>query len=250
MALAKSSSYCRRFGHVGSGCVTVRAENSNAAVCRVDSDDETQRYRVQHQGRELWVSLHNLARAYVRDRDEACVASFIDNLLSVYVEEQSWEEVRRLILFALEPSDYAEPAPLRSTQSRTGSMGRWWSFAPRQNVSFITPAMVDKWQVSLAEVEATASRNLAAALATAKLEYEDVDGVRLGFLRTELPIKAAPILAPNLREVVSPVLGWPLYAVIPGRDFLYLWPTGHRSFIGRVGRTVVKEFTTSPSDHH
>jgi hypothetical protein len=118
--------------------------------------------------------------------------------------------------------------------------------APRQNVSFITPAMVDKWQVSLAEVEATASRNLAAALATAKLEYEDVDGVRLGFLRTELPIKAAPILAPNLREVVSPVLGWPLYAVIPDRDFLYLWPTGHRSFIGRAGRTVVKEFTTSP----
>ena len=78
--------------------------------CRFD--DETQRYRVQHQGRELWVSLHNLARAYDRDRDEACVASFIDNLLSVYVEEQSWEEVRRLILFALEPSDYAEPAPV------------------------------------------------------------------------------------------------------------------------------------------
>jgi uncharacterized protein YtpQ (UPF0354 family) len=209
-------------------------------------DDETQRYRVQHQGRELWVSLHNLARAYDRERDEACVASFVDNLLSVYVEEQSWEEVRRLILFALEPSDYAEPPALRTPISDRVDRVLVVVRAPRQNVSFITPAMVDKWQVSLAEVEATASRNLAAALATAKLEYEDVDGVRLGFLRTELPIKAALILAPNLREVVSPVLDWPLYAVIPDRDFLYLWSTGHRNFIDRVGRTVVKEFTTSP----
>ena len=31
------------------------------------------------------------------------------------------------------------------------------------------------------------------------------------------------ILAPNLQEVASRVLGWPLLAVIPDRDFLYLW---------------------------
>jgi hypothetical protein len=179
--------------------------------CRFD--DETQQYRVQHQGRELLVSLDNLARAYDRDRDEACVASFVDNLLSPYVEEQSWEEVRRLILFALEPSDYAEPPPLRTPISDRVDRALVVVRAPRQNVSFITPPMVDKWQVSLAEVEATASRNLAAALAAAKLEYEDVDGVRLGFLGTELPIKAALILAPNLREVVSPVLEF--HAALP-----------------------------------
>jgi hypothetical protein len=212
--------------------------------CRFD--DETQRYRVQLQSRELLVSLDNLARAYDRDRDEACVAAFVDNLLSAYVEEQSWEEVRRLILFALEPSDYAKPPPMRTPISDRVDRALVVVRAPGQNVSFITPAMVDKWQVLPAEVEATASRNLAAALAAAKLEYEDVDGVRLGFLGTELPIKAALILAPNLREVVSPVLGWPLYAVIPDRDFLYLWAARHRSFINRVGRTVVKEFTTSP----
>jgi hypothetical protein len=75
--------------------------------------------------------------------------------------------------------------------------------APRQTVSFITPTMVDKRQVSRPEVETAAPRNLAAALTAAKLGYGDVDGVRLGFLGTELPIKAALILAPNLREPTS-----------------------------------------------
>jgi hypothetical protein len=72
----------------------------------------------------FWSPSINLARAYDRDRDEACVASFVDNLLGPDVEEQSWEEVRRSILFALEPSDYADPPPLRTPIS-TGSIGRW-----------------------------------------------------------------------------------------------------------------------------
>jgi hypothetical protein len=121
--------------------------------------------------------------------------------LSARVEEQSWEEVRRLILFALEPSDHAEPPPLRTPISDRVDRLLVIVRAPQQNVSFITPAMVDKWQYSLAEVEATASRNLVAALAAAKLEYEDVDGVRLGFLGTELPIKAALIHVARLGTI-------------------------------------------------
>jgi uncharacterized protein YtpQ (UPF0354 family) len=207
-------------------------------------DDEEQRYRVQHRGRELLISLDNLTRDYDRERDEACVAFFIDNVLTLFVEEQSWEEVRMSILFTLEPSDYAEPLPLRTPISER--VDRVPAVVRVERISFITPALVNSWQISLAELEATASRNQAAALAAAKLEHTDIDGMRLGFLGTELPIKAALILAPNLREVVSPVLGWPLCAVIPDRDFLYLWGSRHRGLLDRVGRTVVKEFTTAP----
>jgi hypothetical protein len=34
--------------------------------------------------------------------------------------------------------------------------------------------------------------------------------------------------------------------VIPNRDFLYVWAAQHRDFIHRVGKVVVREFTTSP----
>jgi hypothetical protein len=209
-------------------------------------DGESKRYRLHLQGGEFLVSLDNLAREYIRDQDGACVARFVDGVLGVGVREQPWEEARASLLFTLEPSDYAEPPPLRTRISDRVDKVPVLVRASGRTLSWITPAMVADWQVSLAEVEATASRNLAAALATAKLEYENVDGVRLGFIETELPFKAALILASNLREVVSPVLGWPLHAVIPDRDFLYLWAAQHRDMVNRVGKVVVKEFTTSP----
>jgi len=65
--------------------------------------------------------------------------------------------------------------------------------------------------------------------------------VRLGIIETDLAFKTALI-----REVVSPTLGWPLLAVVPDRDFIYLWPAQHWGFIHRVGEVVVGELTTSP----
>jgi hypothetical protein len=64
-------------------------------------------------------------------------------------------------------------------------------------------------------------------------------------LNTSIPFKSSLILAPNLKEVTGPALGWPLLAVTPDRDFLYLWDSRHTDFAGRVGAVVVREFTES-----
>ena len=106
--------------------------------------------------------------------------------------------------------------------------------------------ILDDWKISLPQLEAAASHNLATALAGAKLAYEDIDGVRLGLVETDLAFKSALILAPNLREVASLVLGWPLHAVIPDRDFVYLWAAQHAHFARRLGGVVVREFTSAP----
>ena len=106
--------------------------------------------------------------------------------------------------------------------------------------------MLGNWKIAQADVEAVAANNLATLLAQTRVEHRDIDGVRLGFLASSLPFKAALILAPNLRQVVEPVLGWPLYAVAPARDFLYLWAAERADFAGRVGRVLVDEFTKSP----
>ena len=69
----------------------------------------------------------------------------------------------------------------------------------------------------------------------------EIDGVELGFIATWLPFKASLVLAPNLREIVGARLGWPLMAVVPDRDFLYLWAARHTNFVQRVGvRTELK----------
>jgi hypothetical protein len=124
----------------------------------------------------------------------------------------------------LEPSNHVEPSDLHTPLSKQlDRVPVYVSDARRGTTTWITQAMLNEWTISLAELEATASRNLATALAVAKVAYKDVDGVRLGIIETDLAFKTALILAPNLREVVSTILGWPLLAVIPDRDFLDLW---------------------------
>jgi hypothetical protein len=209
-------------------------------------DDESQRYVVQLEGRDLWVSLDNLARAYQGDREEAHVVRFVDAVLTTRSEMQSWQAVQSSILFSLEPSDYADPPDFRTPISRRVDRVPVLIEPSMATIAWVTPRMLECWQVSLADVEAEASRNLAAALAAAKLECRDVDGVRVGFVSTPLPHKSALILAPNVKEVVSPALGWPLHAVTPDRNFLYLWAAHHQEFLGRVGRVVVDEFVKSP----
>ena len=59
-------------------------------------------------------------------------------------------------------------------------------------------------------------------------------------------MKSPLLLAPNLKEIVSPIIGWPLHAVIPDQDFLYVWPAGHEQFCERVGAIAVREYSAAP----
>ena len=211
-------------------------------------DNESARYRIEHQGGRLLVSLDNLARAYNRDRDQSRIASFVDAMLGSRFESRPWPEAQPSILFALEPSDHVEPSDLRTPLSKQVDRVPvvYTLDASPETITWITQSMLDGWNISLAQLETTASANLAAALAAAKVAHTDIGGVRLGIIETDLACKPALILAPNRREVVSATLGWPLFAVIPDRDFLYLWGAQHRDFVHRIGGVVVREFTNSP----
>ena len=209
-------------------------------------DDGSGCYVVRHDGRDLFVSVDNLARKYLRDSDEEHVVRFIDIVLSAPLGPRSWEAARTKVLFCLEPSDYAEPPDFRNPVSKRVDRVLVDVEPSKETISWMTPGMLEDWRVTLDEVEAMALSNLAAALADATIEYKDIDGVRLGYAATSIPFKSALILAPNLKQVVSPLLGWPLHAVIPDRDFLYLWDAQHKTFLNRVGGVVVKEFAAAP----
>jgi hypothetical protein len=209
-------------------------------------DDASERYVIRHAGLDLFVGLDNLRRGYARDGDASRVARFLDSVLATPVGgPESWAEAQANVLFCLEPSGYAEPPPLRVTLSDLVDRVLVHWDASRNTISWISQDQLDDWQVSLTDLSAVASGNLARALAEADVQYTEIDGMRLGWLSSALPFKTALMLAPNLKQVLSPVLGWPLLAVAPDRDFLYLWDAGHDDLLRRVGGVVVKEFKTA-----
>lgn len=205
-------------------------------------DPDSGRYAVDIAGAQILVSLDNLERDFAGDRDAGRVVQFVDAIVdsaNAFEEEIS----RQRIYWCLEPSHYEENAEIRVELSDRVNRVLVHLSADGTRMTWMSQEMIDSLGLSRADVEAVAFDNLAMALRESTAECEDIDGVKLGFLNTSLPFKSSLILAPNLRDKVGETLGWPLLAVVPDRDFLYLWAARHSEFAGQVGSVVVNEYS-------
>jgi hypothetical protein len=57
--------------------------------------------------------------------------------------------------------------------------------------------------------------------------------------------KASTIFSPNFKEFVKDDLGWPVLAVIPCRDFIYVLPEKDKALLNRMGGVVQNEYRKS-----
>jgi len=205
-------------------------------------DAESGRHAVEVGGGRMLVSLDNLQRDVAGDGDTGRVSRFVDAIVASAGAFDTALSAERLY-WSLEPSDYQERADYRVAMSDRVDRVLVHVSADGRLVTWVIPAMPDSLDLSESDAAAKAFANLGLALGEATIESQDIDGVPLGFISTTLPFKASLILAPNLREVVGAVLGWPLVAVVPDRDFLYLWAARHTDFAQRIGGVVVREYS-------
>jgi len=190
----------------------------------------------------MLVSLDNLQCDVAGDGDLGRVSRFIDSVVASSGVSEAALSADQLY-WCLEPSDYEERADFRVGMSDRVDRVLVHLSSDGRLVTWVTPTMLSSLGLSESDAGERAFTNLGSALSKATVESKDIDSVQLGFVGTSLPFKAALILAPNLREVVGTVLGWPLMAVVPDRDFLYLWAARHADFGQRVGRVVVREYS-------
>ena len=208
-------------------------------------DAESGRHVIACDEERLYVSLENLARDVATSGDTGKISRFVDTIIEARNTSIEPPAAERLY-WNLEPHDYVEPPPYREAVSKRVDRVLVHLSSDGKLVSWVTPELIKSLEISQVQAEAAAFGNLARALSEATLETSDVDDVTLGFIGTPLPIKAALILAPNLKNVLEAELGWPLLAVTPDRDFLYLWAARHSDFASRLGETVVREHSQAP----
>lgn len=53
-------------------------------------------------------------------------------------------------------------------------------------------------------------------------------------------------IAPALRDRIEEVIGWPVLAVAPDRDFVYLWSASCRDLIAGLGGVVTRKHAQAP----
>lgn len=202
-------------------------------------------YRIDQGDSRMRVSLDNIARDLEGEDADARMARFVESILGTVADRESRGGIDRLF-WSLEPGDYASPPEIREPMSEQADRVLILYDDAVNHLIWATPAMLDGLNVTAARAGEIALRNLAAELAATTVVVEDVRGVPLAMLGTTLPIKASLLMAPNLKEVVGGKIGWPLLAVAPVRDFLWLWPAEHDHFVAQTGKTVVSEFNGSP----
>jgi uncharacterized protein YtpQ (UPF0354 family) len=205
-------------------------------------DAESGRHAIEIGGGRMLVSLDNLQRDVAGDDDVERVARFVDAVVASAGASEAALSADQLY-WCLEPSDYEERADYRVAMSDCVDRVLVHLSSDGRLVTWVTHSMLDSLDLSEADAGTMAFTNLGRTLSEASVESQDIDGVQLGFVGTSLPFKASLILAPNLREIMGEVLGWPLMAVVPDRNFLYLWAARHTDFVQRVGGVVVREYS-------
>lgn len=210
----------------------------------VSYDSETDRYRVLLPSGSAMVCISNLAKDLERDGDLTRVVRFVDTVEASGRPADTRLE-RRQLYWVLEPNDYVEKADFRIAISDRVDRVLVRLSDDHKAITWVSPKMIVDAELTEELAFSAGFANLDTALFKSKLEFSEIGPVRLGFISAAIPMKASLILAPSLRRFVGEEIGWPVLAVVPDRDFLYLWAARHQDFVGRVGRTVVKEYSTA-----
>ncbi|MER2563801.1 MAG: hypothetical protein ABTQ32_23930 [Myxococcaceae bacterium] len=197
----------------------------------------------------LTVSIENLTREVERDHDLGAIARFVDRFEQL-PEAETWDAARPRLRLSLEPNDYdastMSGALYRPTSETT--MQVLTRITKTGDVHWVTNEELKSWGVTREQAETIAKDNLDALLVGTEPEVQQIGMRKIGMLPiVESASKASVILAPNFRRFIEPNFGWPVLAVTPCRDFVYVFGKDDFDLVGKSGKVVLEEFNRS--DH-
>jgi hypothetical protein len=194
-------------------------------------------------GTELTISLENLTRNVARDGNMTSIRRFVATIKSSTEKLPAWSIARTNVKFSAEPADHDFGTTLHRPVSDTVHRVLVYSGPDETRIRWIDSAQVAEWGVTPEEAWQVADRNMSELLVQTPISVEPIDAMKLGMFSSASVFKAAMVLSPNAKQVLGARVGWPLYVVMPCRDFVYFFPA--KELIPRVGRTVVSEYKSS-----
>lgn len=148
--------------------------------------------------------------------------------------------------WSLEPLEIVKAdALLHRTVSKQLVLVLAWTDPEEREVQWVSERHLTTWGVPEAEAWREAGDHMSALASGTTVEMNEVSGTPLVLLSTHSVFKASLVTAPNLKACVEMHLGWPVRAVVPCRDFVYLFPANADSLIPKLGGVVKREFSES-----
>ena len=213
---------------------------------KIDSVDKDGLIYITVNGTRLKVCLDNLRRDFARDNDTAIIAGYVNSLNDTIVDlPSSWYDVKDHIYVSLFPSGFDFTGLVN--EQVTKNIHKVYVYTTNTNFIWISDSDLIKWGVSDSEVKLQSAKNGDSLLSKTTIAFDTIENRRLGFFDIEdESLKAVLLFAPSLKERIRKDLGYPFYAVIPVRDFCYLFSEKDYSFFAKkLGPVVLEEYEKS-----
>lgn len=213
---------------------------------KIDSVDPTGLIYISQGELTLKISLDNVRRNYERDKDESHISDLVQTLVSYAIELPSkWTEAKDEIFISLFPNDHDFQDFLHV--KITDEFCKVYVYSGRDNLTWITKNDLIKWNITEDEIDKQAKANADKLLEKTAITVDSIENHKLGLIEAEYTsLKGALLFAPTMKEKVKADFGFPFYAVIPVRDFCYIFSEKDFDFIsGRIGNVIVEEYKKS-----
>jgi hypothetical protein len=217
-------------------------------------------YEIRRAGGVMRANIDNVSQHYIRTGDKSVFDSFIAQVLNAAdagndvmggigsrgdIADPTWDELRYRVYWALEARAVDTGDGIAATVSRDVRRVLVWTEADESRYTFITPTQLETWGVDVETVTARADANQARLLDGKTIECSEIDGMQIGMIPISTSLKASSILAANFKSFVGTAITWPVYVVIPCRDFALIFSQRDDVLIDQVGQVAIREFRDS-----
>jgi hypothetical protein len=173
-------------------------------------------------GVPITISLDELRYDYERDADAQLVARFVASLVDTSEPLPAWTKARSRIFLSVDSTQAQVDDAVSREVTKLLALTVVHAGPEERFVSPITRKQLTSWQVSEDAVLQVGCRNLSGLLEETPLEVRRIGPLTTAVFTSRSYFKPALIFSPNFKEKVAPQLGWPVLALVPCREDVFL----------------------------
>uniref|UniRef100_UPI00404A3193 hypothetical protein n=1 Tax=Flavobacterium sp. TaxID=239 RepID=UPI00404A3193 len=212
---------------------------------KIDSIDEEEIIYINVNDNILEISLENTRRNYERDADESHVFDLVNTVISYENALPTWEVAKEKIYVQLFATDFDLQNSI--IEKVTNKFSKGYVISENDKLTWISKEILNTWNINETELKNQANSNANRLLSETEIKYEIVEDRKLGLIDVENSfLKGSLLFASDMKEKIKADIGFPFYAVIPVRDFCYIFSEKDMKFFSmRIGEVVVDEYKKS-----
>jgi hypothetical protein len=214
----------------------------------IDKIDEDELIHISQGSIELKISLDNVRKSYEQEGTFDHLDNLIDSIQDHLIEEPipGWNEASNKVYFSLFPSDYDFGDFLN--EKVTNDFHKYYVYNNKDRYIWINYTQLKEWEIDEQVFKQQVEMNMNTLLSESSIEILETENhEKLAYFESPIAwLKSALLFSKNLKEKASPTLGWPIYCVLPVRDFCFMFSETDKNLVNLLDQTVLDEYRDSP----